>query len=104
MDRAATLKQFLEANPSDSFARYGLAMEYVRAGDAKAAVAEFQKLVEINPDYTAAYQMAAQTLMKQGQYVEAQNWLERGIACASRTGNLHANAEMQAMLDELQSA
>lgn len=101
MDRAATLKQFLEENPKDSFARYGLAMEHVRGGETEAALAEFQKLVEINPDYTAAYQMAAQTLMKVGKNDDARNWLERGISCATRTGNAHAKAEMQAMLDEI---
>jgi Tfp pilus assembly protein PilF len=101
MDRAATLRQFLETNPNDSFARYGLAMEHVRAGDAQAAISEFQKLVEINPDYTAAFQMAAQTLTKIGRNQEAKGWLERGIACATRTGDSHARAEMQAMLDEI---
>ena len=101
MDRAATLRQFLEDNPKDSFARYGLAMEHVRAGDAQGALEEFRKLVEINPEYTAAYQMAAQTLMKLGKNGDASNWLERGLACATRTGNAHAKAEMQAMLDEI---
>ena len=103
MDRAATLKQFLDANPNDSFARYGLAMEHIRTGDAQAAISEFQKLVEINPDYTAAFQMAAQTLIKIGQNHDAKSWLEGGIACAARTGNSHAKAEMQAMLDEIAS-
>lgn len=103
MDRAAALRQFLEDNPNDSFARYGLAMEHVRAGNAETALEEFKKLVEINPEYTAAYQMAAQTLMKVGRNGEARSWLERGIACAARTGNAHAKSEMQAMLDEIGS-
>ena len=103
MDRAAALRQFLEDNPNDSFARYGLAMEYARTGDAQTALEEFKKLVEINPDYTAAYQMAAQTLMKLGRSDDVSNWLERGIACATRTGNAHAKSEMQAMLDEIGS-
>jgi Tfp pilus assembly protein PilF len=104
MDRADTLKQFLEANPNDSFARYGLAMEHLRQGNTQAALAEFKKLVEMNPDYTAAYQMAAQGLMKAGQSDQARSWLDRGIASAARTGNAHARAEMQGMLDELESS
>ena len=95
------LREFLEQNPSDSFARYGLAMEHANAGDLEAALAEFKKIVELNSDYTAAYQMAAQTLMKNGANDEARSWLERGVACATRTGNQHARAEMEQLLDEL---
>jgi thioredoxin-like negative regulator of GroEL len=32
MDRIAMLSEVLAANPEDSFARYGLAMEYSKAG------------------------------------------------------------------------
>ena len=66
MDRAEMLKQFLEQNPNDAFARYGLAMEYSRAGEIEIALAEFRKLLELHPDYTAAYQMAGQMLAAAG--------------------------------------
>ena len=99
--RLEMLKQFVSANPNDSFARYGLAMEYANAGDATTALAEFTKLLEINPDYTAAYQMAGQTLLKAGREDEARGMLESGIKSAARTGNSHAQSEMQGMLDEL---
>jgi Tfp pilus assembly protein PilF len=101
MDRRATLEQFVAANPTDSFARYGLAMEYVRAGNAQAALAEFEKILATDPDYTAAYQMAAQTLINLGRNPEARDWLQRGIGSAARTGNARAKNEMQGMLDEL---
>ena len=99
--RLQMLKQFVSANPNDSFARYGLAMEYANAGDTEAALAEFKRLIEMNPDYTAAYQMAAQTLVKSGRESEARTMLEAGIKSATRTGNAHAQSEMQGMVDEL---
>ena len=95
------LKQFLAQNPNDAFARYGLAMEYARAGDVGAELREFQTIQETNPDYVAAYQQAAQTLMTAERFDEARAMLEKGIACAQRTGNAHARSEMQAMLDEI---
>jgi len=101
LDRKQMLHEFLEQNPADSFARYGLAMEHANSGDLESALAEFKKIVELNPDYTVAYQMAAQTLIKGGQNDEARGWLERGIACANRAGNAHARAEMEQLLDEL---
>ena len=95
------LREVLGQNPKDTFARYGLAMEYVNRGDTSSALAEFAILLEANPDYTAGYQMAAQTLMKAGRDVDARKMLEDGIACAVRIRNQHARSEMEAMLDEL---
>jgi hypothetical protein len=46
--------------------------------------------------------MAAQTLAKAGRDVEAKQKLVDGLACAKRTGNQHAEREMQAMLDEME--
>lgn len=99
--RAQMLQQFLAENPNDAFARYGLAMEYRNAGDIEAALREFATLVKSNPDYTAAYFMAAQTLASAGRNDEAKQQLEAGIASADRTGNQHAKSEMSAMLQEL---
>ena len=101
MDRIAMLREVLAQNPKDTFARYGLAMEYVNQGDTSNALAEFGTLLEANPDYAAGYQMAAQTLMKAGRDDEARIMLQDGIACATRTRNQHARSEMEAMLDEL---
>lgn len=102
MDKVAMLKEILAQNPSDSFARYGLAMEYASRGDVETSLAEFAELLKINPDYTPGYFMTAQTLAKAGRVDEAKQRLTEGIASARRTGNQHALGEMQAMLDELQ--
>lgn len=101
MSRIETLSQFLTENPGDAFARYGLAMEYSKAGQAEAALAEFRKLLELHPDYTAGYFMAAQTLARADRSDEARQMLRDGIASASRTGNQHAKMEMEGMLAEL---
>lgn len=95
------LQEILAQNPSDAFARYGLAMEYANQGETEIALSEFARLLETNPDYTPGYQMSAQTLLKAGREDEARKNLEAGIACATRTRNQHALAEMEAMLDEL---
>ena len=95
------LTQFLTENPSDAFARYGLDMEYSKAGQTEAALAEFQKLLELHPDYTTGYFMAAQTLARVERTDEARKMLRDGIASALRTGNQHAQSEMEAMLQEL---
>ncbi len=104
MDKAAGLKEILEQDPKNAFARYGLAMEYGGRGETDAALAEFHQLLEDHPDYVAGYFMAAQTLARAGRDAEAKQKLLDGLECARRTGNQHAAREMQAMLDEMEMA
>ena len=99
--RLEMLAQFLEQNPADAFARYGLAMEYSNSGQTEPALAEFNKLLEMHPDYTNGYFMAAQALERTGRTAEAKKMLENGIEAAKRTGNKHALSEMSGMLEEL---
>jgi predicted Zn-dependent protease len=101
MDRVALLNEVLSLNPTDAFARYGLAMEYSKTGEVDRALEEFGKLLNAHPDYTAGYFMAAQTLAKAERIEEARKMLTDGIASAKKTGNGHAEAEMEAMLAEL---
>ena len=101
MDRVALLTEVLSQNPTDAFARYGLAMEYSKTGEIERALEEFGKLLATHPDYTAGYFMAAQTLAKAERLDEARKMLADGIASARKTGNGHAQSEMEAMLTEL---
>jgi predicted Zn-dependent protease len=101
MDRVAMLTEILAGNPDDAFARYGLALEYSKAGQIEPALQEFKTLLEKNPDYTPGYFMAAQTLAGANRVPEAKRMLVDGITSARRTGNTHAQGEMTAMLEEL---
>ena len=99
--RLQMLTQFLEQNPSDAFARYGLAMELSKAGQMEQALTEFKKLLELHPDYTNGYFMAAQTLERNGRTNEVKQMLQSGVEAAKRTGNKHALSEMAGMLEEI---
>jgi len=100
-NRLQLLAEFLQQNPGDAFARYGLAMEYSKAGQTEQALAEFNKLMELHPDYTNGYFMAAQVLERSGRTAEAKQMLEKGVEAARRTGNKHALSEMSGMLEDL---
>lgn len=102
--RVAALKQILEANPDDAFARYALGLEYSGSGDTDSALAEFERLLAAHPDYTNGYFMAAQTLAHAERNERARDMLRQGIECARRTRNQHALSEMEGMLDELDRA
>ncbi len=99
--RVTALKEILNGNPDDAFARYALGLEYSGAGETDAALAEFQQLLAAHPDYTNGYFMAGQTLARAERNQEAKAMLQQGIECARRTRNQHALSEMEALLDEL---
>jgi len=101
MDRVSALSDILAQDPNNTFARYGLAMEYANSGQVDRALEEFEKLLSSNPDYAAGYFMAAQTLVKAGRAEEAKKKLVDGIAAAGRKRDAHAESEMQAMLQEI---
>ncbi len=91
----------VEQKPTDSFARYGLAMEYRNSGDLEAAMAEFRTLMEVNPDYSPAYFHGGQTLERMGLLEEARDVYTKGVEVTIRIGNEHARSEMQGALDML---
>ena len=49
MDRIAALNDILTQHPNDTFARYGLAMEYSKQGDLDRALAEYSILINTAP-------------------------------------------------------
>ena len=102
MDKLAMLNQILEQNPTDTFARYGLAMELLAQSRTAEGLAEFDRIIAENPDYVPAYQMSAQTLAKSDPELAIAR-LHQGIATANRTGNQHALAEMEGLREELSS-
>jgi tetratricopeptide (TPR) repeat protein len=96
--RLAFLEQHC-ANPSaDSFAFYGLGMEYRKEGRVDDAVATFEKLKAKDPDYVPMYLMAGQALIDAGRAAEARNWLETGIQVAQRKHDSHALGELESAL------
>lgn len=100
-NRMEVLKTMVQQNPRDTFARYGLAMEYVNNGQLENAVKEFRALLESNPDYAAAYFHGGQALEKLGRVEEARQTYQQGIQVTSRTGDQHTLSELQGALDLL---
>jgi tetratricopeptide (TPR) repeat protein len=101
MNRLETLREMLSQDPGNTFARYGIAMEFANQGRLEEAVAEYRALLERDPNYAAAYYHGGQALERLGQTGEARDWYERGIQVTGRTGDAHTQSELQAALDLL---
>jgi tetratricopeptide (TPR) repeat protein len=91
----------LEQEPGNTFARYALAQEYGNSGRLEEAVAEFRRLVQHNPDYAAAWFHCGKVLERLGRPAEARESYRSGVNAAARTGDAHAQSEIQAALDAL---
>jgi len=98
MSRIEVLKQLLDQNPASSFARYGLAMEYMNTGDLERAATEFETLLAGDPAYSAGYFHGGQLQEKLGHLDAARDYYRRGL---DATRDPHARSELQAALDIL---
>src|SRR3954468_13307577 len=83
-NRVDMLKQMLSENPNNTFARYGLAMEFVKAGAFAEGIAEFEKLLQQDESYAAAYYHGGQAYEKLGKVEEARRMYEQGIEATTR--------------------
>lgn len=100
-NRLEVLEQLAAQNPSDTFVRYGLAMEYARTGRLEDAVSAYRDLLAANPDYKAAYYHAGQAYEKLGRLEEARAMYEKGVEVTTRLDDAHTRSELQAALDIL---
>jgi tetratricopeptide (TPR) repeat protein len=100
-NRLEALKQMVAQDENNSFARYGLAMEYAGRGDYEEALAQFSMLLATDQTYVAAYYHAGRALEKTGKLDEARRMYEQGIEACQKTGDLHTRAEIEAALNLL---
>jgi Tfp pilus assembly protein PilF len=100
-NRIEVLRNMVQQDPSNAFARYGLAMEYVNTGALADAMDEFRELLHTDPNYAAAYFHGAQTLEKMGDLEGARDFYRRGIEVTTRTGDAHTRSELEGALELL---
>jgi len=101
--RLEALRKLVAEKPGDPFARYSLAMTYRTSGRSEEAVAEFQEIARLHPDYLPTYLMLGQALEALGRAPEAVRVYEAGMAVASRTGEQHARQKLGEALESLRA-
>ena len=89
----------LAEQPDNAMIWYGLASEQYKLENWVEAAKALRRVVSLNPDYTAAYQMLGTALAKNDDLAGAQQAWRDGIAAAGRTGAWKAGQHMQALLD-----
>lgn len=100
--RLEQFKEFVEMDPTDTFSRYALAMEYMGTEQYDDAVLHFQEAIRLDPGYSAAYFQAGLASQKAGKIEQAKTFLKNGIETANKKGDWHTRDEMQGVLDLLE--
>jgi Tfp pilus assembly protein PilF len=101
MNRVEILKGFLEQDPKDSFSRYALALEYVKAGQSEDARREFEFVRDNDPAYVATYFQLAQLYRNLGLKHDAEKTYRTGITAAAKAGDGHTQSELEEALEGL---
>lgn len=98
MSRLEQLEKMLKTDPDDVFLNFGLAMEYVRAGRADEAIAQFTRVTELDPKYIPGYFQLGNFYVSLGRKDEARQAFSQGMKVAADVGDSHAAAEMSEAL------
>ena len=101
MERIEQLKTFLEANPTDSFLRHALALEYIKLGNDHDAKKLFESIVENEPGYIGTYYHLAKLLERIGETEKAIKIYEKGMEEAKKAGDNHSLSELRSAFEEL---
>ena len=96
--RIEIFEEMARSQPQDAMVWYGLGSEYFKLEDWAKAASALRRVIELNPDYTAAYQMLGTALSNQGERQEARNVWQEGIKAADRTGAWKARQHMEGLL------
>ncbi len=98
-DRLKQLQQMLDKSPGDTFLLYGIAMEHKKAGDAGPALEYFDRVIRLDRGYCYAYHQRGLLHESAGDVEAARRSYREGVEAAARTGDAHAQSEIQAALD-----
>ncbi len=95
------IREKLQEEPDDVFLNYSLAMLQKKDGLDQEALASFDRCIELDPDYIAAYFHKGMYLASLGEVEQARTILETGIERARGCGDEHALGEMTEFLASL---
>ncbi len=101
ISRIENLKNMLQIDPSDTFVRYALGLEYFSNNEHENAKDIFEELKTLDPNYIATYYQLGKTYEILGDETEARKAYEKGIYVATSQSDNHTKSELEQALNEL---
>jgi E3 SUMO-protein ligase RanBP2 len=102
-DRLAALERMLGNRPDDVRLRFGLALEYLKAGRTEDGVRELRRYLDEADDEGNGWGRLGAALRELGQDEEARQAYETGVAAAERHGHPTMAEEFRETLEDLSS-
>jgi len=99
-ERTDALRRMAEANPHDPRPRFGLALEFERAGDWEATARELRAYLALADDEGNAHGRLGHALRQLGRDDEAREAYRQGIAAAERHGHPTMAMEFEEILED----
>jgi Tfp pilus assembly protein PilF len=101
VERIEKLKEFLAANPADSFVQHALALEYIKLGNDEEARLLFEEILSREPGYIGSYYHLAKLHERNERIDDAIGVYEKGMEEARRAGDNHSLGELRGAYEEL---
>lgn len=101
MSRIEQIEKLIAKDPADPFLYFSLGMEYQGAGRGPDAIEQFDRVINLDSKYLAAYVQKAQVLVKAKRLDDAQQVLTKAAAVARDIGDQHMLDNINEMLEML---
>ncbi|MEX1136980.1 MAG: hypothetical protein WEB89_08770 [Balneolales bacterium] len=101
--RMEKLKEFLAKDPTDSFAKFALALEYVNLSELDTARALFEELQQDDPEYVGLYYHLGKLYENLDEAGPAITTYNKGIEVAENAADEHSASELRQALLEIES-
>ena len=102
MDKVERFEAMLAAGRESPMLRLTLGTEYLKRDDADAAMHQLTRAVELDPDYSAAWQHLGRAFEQAERPEEAASAWRSGIDAADRRGDAQAAKVMRVWLRRLE--
>jgi tetratricopeptide (TPR) repeat protein len=101
MTRLEQLIKLAETTPDDPLAHYAIGLEYFNLEQWDKAIEAFEKTLEIDRKYTAAYYHKARSEIRADQRAAARVTLAAGMECARTAGDMNTEREMRELQETI---
>jgi Tfp pilus assembly protein PilF len=101
MDKITRIREYLAANPGDSFLQHALALELIKKGDDEEARALFENILRADEGYVGSYYHLAKLLERNNLEAEAISVYEKGMQKAKEAGDQHTYNELRTAYEDL---
>ena len=101
-DRITRFKKVIAMDPNSETTLFGLGQAYLEEGRLEEAAQAFYRVIELKPDYTAAYYTLSTVLDKLGRKEDLIKVMEAGVKAGDKTGDHIPTQKMRAKLRRFQ--